>query len=343
MEGNYSAWDINIPDFYGLEHDRDKRLFLIRFAVLAPSSHNSQPWKFRVSDQTIEIRPESSRALPDSDADNRQLFISLGCAMANLLIAAEHYGYATETFIQEAGAASFIQITLQQQDDRHSRASQLELIYAISERVTSRDKFTETIIPDSLQRFLQTAKEQDLSIFLIDEQNVKEQIADCVMRATDQAMADKQFRTELSQYVKPNTTKDFLGMPAFGMGIPTPLSLIAPRIIKHFDVGKLSRKTEMNLLKSHTPFMGIIASEQDTPKAWIKTGAFYQQIALRAHANGLATHPLAAAIQIGDHYKNLQTILQTTARPQFFFRLGIAKSFPHHSPRIPAKDVIESV
>lgn len=66
---------------------------LIRCATLAPSGHNTQPWTFSFDEGSIRIFPDFSRCLPVVDPDNHALFISLGCALENLVIAAEHHGY----------------------------------------------------------------------------------------------------------------------------------------------------------------------------------------------------------------------------------------------------------
>ncbi|WP_240481000.1 hypothetical protein [Ectothiorhodospira sp. BSL-9] len=67
---------------------------LISFAVRAPSGHNTQPWQFSVEQDTIRIYPDLSRRLPVVDPDNHALFISLGCALENLVVAASQHGLA---------------------------------------------------------------------------------------------------------------------------------------------------------------------------------------------------------------------------------------------------------
>ena len=67
----------------GSERDGDsseKLTFLLNYAVLAPSSHNSQPWKFNVSGDEISLFADKTRWLKVADADQRELHISLGCA-----------------------------------------------------------------------------------------------------------------------------------------------------------------------------------------------------------------------------------------------------------------------
>lgn len=66
------------------------------YASKAPSGHNTQPWKFHIADNTITVIPNFEVALPVVDGNNRELFISLGCAVENLSIAANHFGYTTQ-------------------------------------------------------------------------------------------------------------------------------------------------------------------------------------------------------------------------------------------------------
>ena len=72
-------------------------------AVKAPSGHNTQPWLFRVQKDRIQILPDMSKSLPAVDPDNRELFISLGCATENLCIAAEAKGYTATVFFRIGG------------------------------------------------------------------------------------------------------------------------------------------------------------------------------------------------------------------------------------------------
>src|SRR3989344_196954 len=101
MKENYKAWQIDIKDFYNLKETNDKLRFLIRFGILAPSSHNAQPWNFSVDDEEIDILLDMERTLLIGDADNRQSCISLGCAVANVITAADYYGYDAEVIYKK--------------------------------------------------------------------------------------------------------------------------------------------------------------------------------------------------------------------------------------------------
>ena len=78
-------------------------LFMVEYAIKAPSGHNTQPWLFRINENSIEIHPNFDRALPVVDFDNRELFISLGCALENLCITALEKGYDYDVELTKTG------------------------------------------------------------------------------------------------------------------------------------------------------------------------------------------------------------------------------------------------
>jgi len=123
-------------------------------------------------------------------------------------------------------------------------------------------------------------------------------------------------------------------MPGFSLGMPTPVSLIAPTLIKFVNINKLAKKQNDQLLKKFTPAFVIISTAQDTPEQWIKAGQLYERIALLAQKNGLKTNVMAAGIEIGDSYKDIQNTLHIHFRPQVFFRIGSSDKETAHSPRL---------
>jgi len=91
-----AVWNVNENDF-PKNGEMDKKLkFLIRYAILAPSGHNSQPWRFLINNSSIEIWPEYERRRSAVDPDDRELYISLGCATKNLEVAANYFGMMFE-------------------------------------------------------------------------------------------------------------------------------------------------------------------------------------------------------------------------------------------------------
>jgi hypothetical protein len=334
MKTNYQPWNIDFEDFGKIKSDAEKLKFLIRFAVLAPSSHNSQPWIFEVKAGKILIKPDMSRALLESDKNSRQLFISLGCAIENIVVAGDYFGYSSRVEYSKDSARIIFSSSqnLIKGDSQH-------LAKYITERCTNRTPYTSRM-PDAFLKELQKNTYDSLSVHIVSEQEKKDIIADAVLDAMEMAMDDDNFRLELSAYVKHNLTSSPVGMPGFGMGIPTALSFVAPFALRKMNVARKSRKQDEKLLKIHTPAYLVIATNEDSPIAWMETGRAYESLALLGTKHGVGIAPMAAVIQIGDFYKRVQNVLGSRARPQFFARIGYPEKEIAHSPRLSVSEVI---
>jgi hypothetical protein len=90
-----TPWQIDPSEFHELESRQEQMQFLLRFAVLAPSSRNTQPWMFRITDEGIDVFADYTRRLMTIDPDDRELLMSVGAAIANIRIAAAHFGFTT--------------------------------------------------------------------------------------------------------------------------------------------------------------------------------------------------------------------------------------------------------
>jgi hypothetical protein len=88
------SWDVREADFPNTGTPVEQLCFLLHYAVLAPSVHNTQPWLFKVVDDAVELYADRTRALPVIDPDDRELTISCGAALLHLRLALRHFGYA---------------------------------------------------------------------------------------------------------------------------------------------------------------------------------------------------------------------------------------------------------
>jgi len=329
MQENYAPWDL---DTRSLHAPAD----LLRLAVLAPSSHNSQPWKFTVLGNTIRLSLDPSRCLKASDTNDRQAIISLGCAAENIAIGAEYYGY--DVHITSFGADGFsgVQIILtpgqQPKDDPH------HLIHFIPERTTNRRPY-ESRIPDAdILDMLHAHAGPDLFIDIITDTGHIGLLGDIAVTAGIDAMEDRGFRYELSHYLRSNTTQNPVGMPGVGFGFPAAIAYIAPLLVRFANMSKLSAQKDRALF-THTPAVVVISTTHDTQADWFATGRAYERAALIATKAGMSTAPWGAPIQIGEHYRRIQETLSITSRPQFLCRLGYPTSPTPHTPRLAISDV----
>ena len=70
----------------------DQAHYLIATAGRAPSVHNTQPWRFRVSETAVELYCDPQRRL-QADPAGREMLISCGAALFGLRLAVRSLGY----------------------------------------------------------------------------------------------------------------------------------------------------------------------------------------------------------------------------------------------------------
>jgi hypothetical protein len=75
------AWDVADVEFDANGTFEEKALALLRFAVLAPSGHNTQPWRFLIGQGSVDFFADRARRLEVVDPSNRELVMSVGAAI----------------------------------------------------------------------------------------------------------------------------------------------------------------------------------------------------------------------------------------------------------------------
>src|SRR5258708_21659941 len=106
-QDNYKAWNISLKDFPKKGSIEEQIKFFIRLGILAPSIHNTQPWKFNIYKNKLIVYPDWSRRLPAADTTGNNLYISLGCCLTNIECAASYYGLIPHITIQKETGNTF--------------------------------------------------------------------------------------------------------------------------------------------------------------------------------------------------------------------------------------------
>lgn len=337
LKDNYKAWEIDFDNFNRLKSFEKKIKHLLSFAVLAPSGHNAQPWKVGINNKKVKIFLEESRQLKIGDTNNRILYIGIGCFIENLLTAADYYGF--KPILKIINKKNLI-VSIDFSRKQSAKKSKDHLIFAIPKRVTNRNKYGQDI-EKKLLRKLDKNLEKNVNFNYLLKEEVNEKLVDDAINSNIETFENDKFREELSEFVRTNITKKYTGMPAFGMGMPTPVSLIVPTLIKKVNVNKLSKKDDLDVLKNYTPAYGLISTRNDKTKDWINTGRVYERISLELTQAGMSTHPMAGPIIIPKYKKNLKKYFGIKNHPQMFFRMGVPMSVTPHSPRLKVDNILK--
>lgn len=303
--------------------------FVLRYAILAPSTHNSQPWQVKIVGDMCQIFYDPQLLLPEADRQGRDLYISLGCMLENLIIAAKYFGIYDrhQYFFSDNHVAN---IYFSQQIPDEALEPKVE---AITKRINVRGFFDQQKIPvNFFDSFNEQNELADLKLHFIKDKQQIRHLAGLTAQGIRQAYSSKSFRTEMSQWLNSNFSQRREGLHGYSLKIPAWISIFFPWLIRNFNLGK--RLGWLNQISiSSAPAMCVFTSQADDKLNWLETGRLAERIWLTAESLGLHASVFVAAVEIGDVYKQVQKLLNTPDRPQFIFCLGYMKKTQPYSPR----------
>lgn len=326
-----APWDVSAED-YPREGALNERItFLLRYAVLAPSSHNTQPWRFQVDARTVRIFADLSGWLEVADPDKRELYLSLGCAIENLAIAARHFGFEPRvSYGSGAGDDPEAMILLEGDGSGQSEVDPDDLFEAITVRHTNHGSYDGRAIPDRVrERVEMVATETDIQIHLTDDPEVRERVDEWTVRADAMQFADPEWRRELGYW---------LGQGVFGQGWL--LSRVARIAVSWLDLGKATGKKDRQLLDSAS-LLGVVTGPDRSRLTTLEAGRVFERLFLKATAEGLALQPMNQVLQVEEVRQDFERLLPAEwGRPLLTFRMGHAEP-EGHTPRLPLDAVVQ--
>jgi nitroreductase len=353
----YAPWRLwNDPAIAGTP------LALVAAGVLAANPHESQPWRFGVSENAIEIFADLSRNLGAMDAYVREMHLGLGCAIENMALAAGPNGYAAElaatpgslSALDERQApvlAATLSLT------RRELTAPDALYRAIPDRRTNRYAYDRgRAAPQEWREFAARADfGDDVRVLLIEDGEPRRRFDAAVVEATQAIIADKVMIADSDRWFRASSAeidahRDGPTLEAAGLSF---LTLMAARL---FPVSAETsheawlRQTRDVQLAS-APLVGLIAVRDRYDRlSAIAAGRAWQRLHLSATALGLAMQPLNQPIEmidrerqagLGAHWAARMTqITGEDWQATFSFRAGFASEIAPASPRRRLKDVL---
>lgn len=309
---------------------------LVHYATLAANGHNTQPWKFALRGNAIEIYPDYSRRLPVVDPHDRELWISLGCALENLLIAARVAGYTPEVTYPETDK-EWIHIQLSADTPQSN-----PLFGAIPLRQTTRSEYDGQLIKDAdLDQVQALPLEPGVTLQLITDPGDIEMVLEYVNQGNLSQYADRAFVEELIHWLRFNRKEALAsqdGLYSRCSGNPE-----VPRWLGRMFVSgmKPQQQVDTDAKKLHSSSgTVVIASATDDKTAWVRAGQVYERMALQMTALNIKSAFLNQPIEVPELRSQFQNAMGLGASvPQLLVRFGYANPMPH-SLRRPLEQVI---
>lgn len=320
---------------------------LVRYAILAPSSHNTQCWKFRVEENQITLLPDLSRRCPAVDPDDHHLFVSLGCATENLIQASLANGLQGEARVEgvegvegvAAGTSSHsIKVAL-----TPTKAVFSPLFQAISERQCTRADFDgQPVSSEELKILEQAGTGNGVRVLLITAKAAMESILEFVIAANAAQMNDAAFVAELKTWIRFNSAEAVRtgdGLYSATSGNPSGPSWLGSALFDLLFSVKNENEKYAKQMRSSAG-IAIFVSELSDPAHWIEAGRCYERFALQATALGIHNAFVNQPVEVAKVRPTLAAHLAIgNARPDLVVRFGRSKKMPQ-SLRRPLQAVL---
>ncbi|MCJ7757941.1 MAG: nitroreductase family protein, partial [Gillisia sp.] len=287
------------------------------------------------------IFPDYERVIPVADPDNHELFISLGCALENLIIAAGHFGYHTHI---EMKMDDPFKESIRVEFSSGNNQNYDQLFENIEIRQSTRSKYNKALIPPADIEKLNEAGNQDQVLFLLFTESVQiEPVIEITKKATVLQLSKKEFIKELMQWIRFNrktaeNTGDGLYSGAIGSpSVPKWLGKLFLNL--SYDPKREARKN-VNLMKNSSGILIFIAKENNK-EAWVNLGRSFQRVGLTATSLNINHAHINSACEEISARKKLAEVLQLNPeeQPLLIIRIGYSEKRPY-SFRRPLKEVL---
>ncbi len=286
---------------------------IVRYATMAPSGHNTQCWRFRLENRSIAILPDLSRRTPVVDPDDHHLYVSLGCAVENLVLAAKAFGFiGNAQFSPTSGGP--ITVALEQ-----SKSEESPLFKAIPHRQCTRTDYDgKPLAPEELRLLEAAGTGNGVAVILLTEREAIETVLEYVVQGNTMQINNPAFVSELESWIRFSDGEAI--RTCDGLSFRTTGSPPAPRwlgrlLFRAFYRVKPENDKYARQIRSSAG-IAVFVSDANDKVHWIEAGRCYERFALQA-----------AVLGIRNSFVN-QPVEESSLRPEFAKVLGLGDRRP---------------
>ena len=317
-------------------HLRSAQRTIVQAATLAPSIHNSQPWRFTADESGVDLFADGARRLPVLDPDGRLLHLSCGAALLNAQVAARALGFGARVTLLPTPAERGHLARLDLIPGVPSRPEDRARGEAVLLRHTHRDAFEQrTLPPDLLDALRLAAEEQGAALAVVSGDHLIE-LEVLLAWADGVEEADPACRAETAASVRTGWSTDGIPIAALADDPQRGSSL---RLRDFSFTGP--RPTGGEPPQAETPDVVMVIADGDGPLPWLRAGQAIEAVLLHAAQHGVKGQPLGQATDLPAGRVRLRKALGLVGTPQMALRLGYARTAAP-TPRRPVEHVLRS-
>lgn len=314
---------------------------LVEYGVKAPSGHNTQPWLFSIGNDEIRIYPDFSRALPVVDSDNHALYISLGCAVENIVLAATKYKLRSVVTIEKGNDKDWVIVISFVPDESIQKD---ELVNYIEKRQSTRNKYNDKQVPAGDLKKLRDsiADFQGVEMETLTGQEENNKLEPLIIEGSTLQFQNKEFVDELIRWIRftdSNAKEKADGLWSKCMGLPNIPRFLGIAVMKYFTSAKSEAKRWRKLIDATAGFALFTVDTNDV-KHWVELGRAFQRFGLTATELGISHAHVNMPCEEPEVRNKLSVQFDLDSRhPLLLIRFGYSEKMPY-SLRRDVKEVI---
>jgi hypothetical protein len=310
---------------------------LLAAASRAPSLHNSQPWRFRVRPQVIEVWADPERRLPAADPTGREQRLACGAALFNLRLALHGLGVRPLVTLHADGERPDLLASVRYGGRRPPTPTERELLAAVPRRRTNRRPFADEPVTSGERAALhKAAMEEGAWLHMVQDQRERSALARLIAEAHAVQRADSAYRAEVEQWTAVGEGRDD-GVPA-REGEHRPGA--HERWVKRdFTGGRGRSNTSAGIPFEREPAIAVLTSYGFGPSADVTAGQAMQRVLLTATVEGLTASFLSQLVEVERAREELRRLIGGPRGPQVVLRIGRGWPVPA-TPRRAVDDLL---
>lgn len=318
---------------------------VVELASLAPSVHNTQPWRFTWDGRALSVHEDPSRALPVLDPSGRERLVSCGAATLHARMAFAELGWAVETTTSPGPDDPLLVARLTVAGRRQPTAEEHALAQAIPRRATDRDPFDARPVPEEVRAALAAAASAEGAWvrFVGTRSDDAVELQVLLSHADDSQRSDPAYLSELASWRRDREAE---GVPSRALSSVPPALRGSSWVLRDFDAGRPATETEPGLVAdppvAEHPSVLVLGTPADGPHDWVVAGQAVARVLLQATVDGVAAQPLTQVLEVPVLRARMRHALGVVGHPQMLLRLGYGHVGPT-SRRRPVEQVLAVV
>ncbi|MCW2715132.1 MAG: Nitroreductase [Frankiales bacterium] len=305
----------------------------------APSKHNSQPWRFVLTGDALEVWPDPSRVLAETDPSRRELVLSCGAAMHLAAVAARAHGVVPLVTVLPDGEGGCAARLVEGGAHTVTRADR-DLLDAVPRRRTDRGPLDAAVLPPTLAFELRArAAGQGGWLHTVVTPGDRASLSDLVARADRLLVRAGGVDRELAGWLREPTDPRTDGVPVESTRGPA-ASYRAEYVQRDFSTPE--SKAGHDRPGPDRPLIAVLCTPADGASDRVRAGAALSAVLLHATVAGASCSYLNQPVEHAPSRLLLRENLRLDGVPQLVLRLGRGGAVSR-PPRRPEDELVFKV